>query len=178
MKGSDPVTLAAMVLFFMKALPMTMPLTRRTFFATSAAATAATAATALSPQTIQAAPDPRAPFRFCLNTSTVRECQYQGKKIDIVGEIEVAAKAGYTGIEPWIGEIDDYVKRGGTLPDLKKRIADAGLIVESAIGFAAFLAEDDSERQQGLVEAKRCMGLVREIGGTRLAAPPVGVTEK
>jgi sugar phosphate isomerase/epimerase len=61
---------------------------------------------------------------------------------------------------------------------LGKRIADAGLKVESAIGFAAFLHEDENERKKGLEEAKRCMGLVHDIGGERLAAPPVGVTDK
>ncbi|MEK6261125.1 MAG: sugar phosphate isomerase/epimerase family protein [Planctomycetota bacterium] len=118
------------------------------------------------------------PFRYCLNTSTIRECQYQGKKVDVVAEVEIAAKAGYTGIEPWIRGLDTYVKNGGTLSDLRKRIADAGLTVESAIGFAAFLHEDETERKKGLEEAKRCMGIVREIGGERLAAPPVGVTDK
>jgi 2-keto-myo-inositol isomerase len=156
---------------------MLMPLSRRNFFATTAASVAA--ATTLTMQhKAQAAGEPASPFRFCLNTSTIRECQYQGKKIDIIGAIDVASKAGYTGIEPWIGEIDAWTKGGGTLPELRKRIADAGLTVESAIGFSAFLAEDDHERKQGLEEAKRCMSLVRAIGGTRIAAPPVGVTDK
>ncbi len=117
-------------------------------------------------------------FRFCLNTSTIRECQYRGKKVDILAGVEVASKAGYTGIEPWIGELDRYTKDGGSLKDLRMRIADAGLTVESAIGFAAFLHENDDERKKGLEEAKRCMGLVHAIGGERLAAPPVGVTDK
>ena len=160
----------------MKVLPMSMPLSRRNFIGATAATMAATSLA--SPRPVQASADIGSPFRLCLNTSTVRECQYKGKKIDIIGEIEIAAKAGYTGIEPWIGEIDAYVKGGGVLSDLRKRIADAGLVVESAIGFAAFLAEDEQERQRGLEEAKRCMGLVREIGGTRIAAPPVGVTDK
>lgn len=153
-----------------------MPLSRRNFFGTTAATIAATSLA--SPQPANAAVESGVPFRICLNTSTVRECQYQGKKIDIVGEIEVAAKAGYSGIEPWIREIDEYVKEGGSLSDLRKRISDAGLVVESAIGFAKFLVDDDLERQQGLDEAKRCMGLVHAIGGTRLAAPPTGVTDK
>ena len=155
---------------------MPTPFSRRDFL--GATATFAAITTVLAPSVTSAAPENTEPFRICLNTSTVRECQYKGDKIDIVGEIEVASKAGYSGIEPWIGEIDAYVKKGGTLSDLRKRIADAGLQVESAIGFAAFLAEDDAERQKGLEEAKRCMGLVREIGGTRIAAPPVGVTDK
>lgn len=111
------------------------------------------------------------PFRYCLNTSTIRE-----QKLGIVAEVELAAKVGYDGIEPWIRELDDYVKAGGSLSDLRKRIADSGLIIESAIGFAAFLHEEAGERQKGLDEAKRCMELVREIGGSRIAAPPVGVT--
>lgn len=154
-----------------------MPVSRRTFISATAATAAATSLS--SPKPVQAAAaESGHPFRYCLNTSTVRECQYQGKQVDIVGEVEIASKAGYTGIEPWINELDTYVKNGGSLSDLRKRIADAGLTVESAIGFAAFLAEDDNERRKGLEEAKRCMGLVHDIGGTRIAAPPVGVTNK
>jgi len=113
------------------------------------------------------------PFRYCLNTSTIR-----GQKLGIVDEIELAAKAGYQGIEPWINELDQYAKDGGNLNDLGKRIADLGLKVESAIGFAAFLHPDEATRKAGLEEAKRCMELVRTIGGTRIAAPPVGLVDQ
>ena len=161
---------------------MSFDLSRRDFFLTSAAAVAATGAAAARNEARAADAKPASaggdPFRYCLNTSTIRECQYQGKKVDVVSEVEIAAKAGYTGIEPWIRGLDTYVKNGGVLSDLRKRIADAGLTVESAIGFAAFLHEDEAERKKGLEEAKRCMGIVREIGGERLAAPPIGVTDK
>jgi sugar phosphate isomerase/epimerase len=133
----------------------------------------AVAATSLAPAVAAAPSRHGGPFRFCLNTSTIRE-----QKLGIVAEVELCAKLGYDGIEPWIRELDDYVKQGGSLSDLKHRIADAGLTVESAIGFAAFLHENDAERQKGLDEAKRSMDLVRQIGGTRIAAPPVGVTDK
>ena len=53
------------------------------------------------------------PFRYCLNTSTLR-----GHKLPLLQEVEIASKAGYSGIEPWIGEIEEYVKGGGTLKDL------------------------------------------------------------
>ena len=155
---------------------MSLDLSRRGFLASSAASLALSGVVAAQ-ATKPPVPSP-SPFRFCLNTSTIRECSYQGKKVDILADIEVAAKAGYTGIEPWIGELDRYTKDGGSLKDLHKRIADAGLTVESAIGFAAFLHENDDERKKGLEEAKRCMGLVHAIGGERLAAPPVGVTDK
>lgn len=154
---------------------MSSELSRRGFIAASAAALAVSN----SVQAQESKPGAAGiPFRFCLNTSTIRECNYQGKKVNILAGIECASKAGYSGIEPWIGELDQYTKEGGSLKDLRKRISDAGLTVESAIGFAAFLRDDDEERKKGLEEAKRCMGLVHEIGGERLAAPPVGVTDK
>ncbi len=155
---------------------MSSDLSRRGFLAASTATLALSGAARA--QEAKPAVPVAGPFRFCLNTSTIRECQYQGKKVDILAGVEVASKAGYTGIEPWIGELDRFTKEGGSLKDLRKRIADAGLTVESAIGFAAFLHENDDERKKGLEEAKRCMGLVHAIGGERLAAPPVGVTDK
>ena len=153
---------------------MSTSVNRRSFL--SAGAALATTSLAATPE-VQAADKQKHEYRYCLNTSTIRECQYKGQPIDIVSGIEVASKAGYTGIEPWIRELDTYVKSGGSLSDLKKRIADAGLTVESASGFAAFLHENDEERAKGLEEAKRAMGLVRAIGGNRIAAPPVGVTD-
>jgi len=120
------------------------------------------------------AAEPAPGFRFCLNTSTVRDAD--GKSRPILDLIDIASKAGYHAIEPWVGEINDYVKGGGSLDDLKKRIADAGLQVPDAIGFAEWIVEDPERRKKGLEQAKRDMDTVRRIGGTRLAAPPVGAT--
>jgi len=111
------------------------------------------------------------PFLYCLNTATIR-----GQKLGIVKELEVAAKAGYGAIEPWVGSLEDYVKSGGALKDLKQRIIDAGLSVESAIGFSEWIAEDDAKRAQGLERAKRDLDMISQIGGKRLAAPPAGAT--
>jgi sugar phosphate isomerase/epimerase len=111
-------------------------------------------------------------FKYCLNTSTIR-----GQKLSLVEEIDIAADAGYQAIEPWISEIQAYTDRGGSLPDLKKRIADRGLTVESAIGFAEWIVEDEARRAKGLEQARRDMELVQQIGGKRIAAPPAGATE-
>lgn len=111
-------------------------------------------------------------FRYCLNTATIR-----GQKLGIVAEVDLAGKAGYQAIEPWIGEIDEYVKGGGSLKDLAKRIRDHGLEMASAIGFAQWIVEDDDARAKGLEEAKRSMDLVAQLGGTRIAAPPAGATD-
>jgi len=61
---------------------------------------------------------------------------------------------------------------------LKKRIADHGLEVPSAIGFAKWIVDDPVERKAGLETAKRDMDLLRQIGGTKIAAPPVGATKQ
>ena len=118
------------------------------------------------------APDEDSPFGFCLNTSTIRG---QGLPIDRV--VDIAAEAGYRGIEPWIRELDKYVQDGGSLPDLGRRIADRGLSVESAIGFFEWAVDDDDRRRKALDEARRNMEMLREIGGKRIAAPPTGATK-
>jgi sugar phosphate isomerase/epimerase len=110
-----------------------------------------------------------APFRFCLNTGTIR-----GKKLPFDQEVEVAAKAGYEAIEPWIDNIASFVKGGGSLKDLKKKIADLGLTVEDGIGFPSWIVDDDARRAQGLEQMKRDMATLAEIGGKRIAAPPAG----
>jgi 2-keto-myo-inositol isomerase len=115
---------------------------------------------------------PSAAFRFCLNTATLR-----GQKLGIVKEVEVAAKAGYDAIEPWIETLQAYVQGGGSLKDLGKRIKDSGLTIEDAIGFPQWLVEDEAKRAKGVEQAKREMDLVAQIGGRRLAAPPVGATD-
>lgn len=112
-------------------------------------------------------------MRYCLNTSTIR-----GQQLGLVAEIELAAKAGYDGIEPWIREIEVYQQEGGSLADLRKRLDDHGLRVESAIGFPQWIIDDPEARARGLEQAKREMGLVAALGGTRIAAPPAGATDR
>lgn len=117
---------------------------------------------------------PKETFGYCLNTSTVRTAE--GKSRPIVELVNIAEKAGYQAIEPWIGELDEYLKGGGSFKDLRNRIADAGLAVPNAIGFAEWIVEDSERRKKGLEQAKRDMDWVQQIGGKRLAAPPVGAT--
>jgi sugar phosphate isomerase/epimerase len=107
------------------------------------------------------------PFGYCLNTSTVR-----GNNLDIVAEIAVAAKAGYHAIEPWVTEIDAYTAKGGTLKDLRQRIADAGLTVEDTIAFNSWLDDDETRRAASMEKLKVDMDKVAQIGATRIATPP------
>ena len=112
-------------------------------------------------------------FKFCLNTSTI-----SGQRLKIMQQIEVAAKAGYDAIEPWLRDVEAYVKDGGNLADLKKAIHDRGLTVEDAIGFAQWIVDDEGARKKGLEQLKRDMDVVARIGGKRIAAPPAGATDR
>lgn len=109
-------------------------------------------------------------FIYCLNTGTIR-----GQRLRLDKMVEIAASAGYQAIEPWISDIEDYVKAGGKLSDLKKKIADLNLTVESAIGFPQWAVDDDTVRAKGVERAKYEMDLVAQIGGKRVAAPPSGI---
>lgn len=132
----------------------------------------------LEPATQAAAPEPaagatsRPAFRFCLNTATIR-----GHKLGIVREIEIAHEAGYSGIEPWVDSVQEFVKAGGKPGELRQRLADAGLAVESAIGFPEWIVDDAARRAKGLERAQREMELIHQIGGRRFAAPPAGATD-
>ena len=153
---------------------MQTPISRREALGKSGLLLAAGGSIALASSAGHAAEKPKnSPFRYCLNTGTIR-----GQKLGIVKEIEITAKAGYSGIEPWLGTINAYVKSGGTLKDLRKRIDDAGIIVESAIAFANWIVDDDAKRAAGLEQAKKDMDVIRQLGGRRIAAPPAGATSK
>jgi len=155
---------------------MPTPLSRRQVLAGAGAALAGAGAIgAAAPSETRAAEPKTAPpsFRFCLNTSTIR-----GQKLSLIEEIETTAKAGYSGIEPWISKIRQHAESGGSLKDVKKRLVDLNLTVESAIGFARWIVDDDAQRAKGLEEARRDMDLLAQIGGVRIAAPPAGATRE
>lgn len=126
--------------------------------------------TAAAEESKEAAPYP-APFRFSLNMGTIR-----GHRLTLEQEVGIAAKAGYQAIEVWVDRVNDFAKGGGSLKDLRKRIADLGLTLEGAIGFSSWVVEDDARRAQALEQMKRDMATLAEIGCKRIAAPPAGAT--
>ena len=106
-------------------------------------------------------------FRYCLNTSTI-----SGQNPGLLKYIEIASKAGYDGIEVWVRDVEVALKSGHSLSSLKNFIADHGIKVESAIGFAPWMADGDD----GFVQMEKEMALLAEIGCLRIAAPPAGVS--
>lgn len=112
---------------------------------------------------------PFAGFPISLNTSTLR-----GHKLPLTEVIDIAAKAGYAGIEPWMDELDRHVQSGGSLADVDKRLKDHGLKVTGGIAFYEWMVDDEKKRAAGLEEARRRFEQYGRIGATHLAAPPSG----
>lgn len=140
---------------------------RRQWLAGSAAVAAAAAAS------FAAESAPADSFIFCLNTSTI-----MGQKLSLVEQVELAARAGYGAMEPWMRDMEAHVKAGGNLKDVGKRIRDRGMAVVDIIDFFAWIVDDDAARKKALEQAKRSMDLAVQIGSSRIAAPPVGATDK
>ena len=152
-------------------------LSRRRFIAGAGAAVGAVLISRNASTASQAAnaagSEPKIPFSYCFNTSTIR-----GQKLSLDKEIEITAKAGYKGIEPWVAKIREYAASGGNLKDIRRQVGDSGLTVESAISFARWIVDDDAERAKALEEIKQEMDLLAQIGGKRIAAPPAGANKE
>jgi len=92
-----------------------------------------------------ASPETSPGFRYCLNFATL-----QGYRSGVSEMVEVAAQAGYQAIEPWVSGLHAYEDQAGSLPDLRRRIADLGLTVESAIAFPQWIVDDPGKRAMGM----------------------------
>jgi sugar phosphate isomerase/epimerase len=113
----------------------------------------------------------RPPFRRCLNLGTLLNFNLSFEE-----EIDIAAKAGYQGIEPWEVRVRQFVEKGGKLADARKRINDHGLTVEGLVTFFPWAIDDDSKRAAGIEHMKRDMDLARQIGSGTVAATAAGIT--
>ena len=130
--------------------------TRRDFCAAMTAGAAGLALTARAEETKAPA---AARFRHCLNTGTIR-----GYKLPLEKQIDLAIASGYAGIEPWMSDVADAAKTGGTLGRLAAHCKAAGLTIVSAIGFAPWSVDDADARAKGLEQMKREMALLAELG--------------
>jgi sugar phosphate isomerase/epimerase len=124
-----------------------------------------------SPAKVTAAA-PKGPFRFCLNTSTI-----SGQNPGLLHAIEIAAEAGYDGIELWINDIKEYLKHGNSIQSLASFLSPKNIAVENAISFTEWLVNDDEKRKAALAELEEEMKLMTVLGCRRIAAPPAGVNK-
>ncbi len=112
------------------------------------------------------------PFRYCLNMATLL-----GQKLSLTEEVQIAAAAGYQAVELWVTKIQDFVRQGGSLADLKKRISDVGLSLESTIAWDEWISPASEHSPQGIEAWKRNLDLVAQLGGRRICAPPCGTLQ-
>ncbi|MGJ7031325.1 sugar phosphate isomerase/epimerase family protein [Niabella hirudinis] len=110
------------------------------------------------------------PWPVCLDTATIRPASLTDK-------ITIAAKAGYDAIEPWDGELEEYVKKGGNLKELGKKIRDLGLFVPSVIGLWNALPPTTEAFDQSLKDTRRRMQMAADIGAEHIQTIPNTVGE-
>ena len=104
-------------------------------------------------------------FTYCLNTSTIRPTP-------LLEKIRIAAKAGFTAIEPWNDEITAYLNGGGTIADLKSALGDAGLSVASVIAVHGWITAEGSDYERVLDDCRRRMDQAAAIGSPYIVASP------
>lgn len=140
--------------------------TRRTLLKTLALAPLAVTAAPLFAQTPERK---ESSFKFSLNTSTIR-----GQKLSLPQLIELCAKTGYDGFEPWMMEIQAYLETGKTVASLKKLALDAGVEFFDCIGFPTWMAQDEEKSKTGFAQMETEMGILADLGCPRVAAPAIG----
>lgn len=106
--------------------------------------------------------------RYALNPPTVK-----GYKLKFKDQVELAIKAGFDGLEPWLKDAH-AAKADGTFDDAVKMARDANLQFVNGIAFGRWVDEDAKLRAAGLEETKRDMALLAEMGCPCIAASMFG----
>ena len=106
--------------------------------------------------------------RYALNPPTVK-----GYKLTFRQQVELAIKAGFDGLEPWLKDAH-AAKADGSFADAVKLARDHGLKFVNGIAFGSWVDEDPKKRAAGLEETKRDMALLAEMGCPSIAASMFG----
>lgn len=112
-------------------------------------------------------------FSYCLNTSTIRS-----EGVSVLEYIDIAADAGYDGIEPWVDEIDRWVAGGGTLSQLRDRAEARGIQIVNLIAFFEWAVPEEDRRAKGIEEARRCFEMADTLGCGFVATAPTGIHDR
>ena len=113
------------------------------------------------------------PFKTSLNTSTLIPFT-----LDVKQQVQIAAEAGYQGIELWMKDILAYLETGGTTAEIKAIVTESGIPIVDVIAFYPWGDAGEQVRQQALAQAERELPLLAELGCQAIAAPPAGNVEK
>jgi sugar phosphate isomerase/epimerase len=111
-------------------------------------------------------------FRYCLNASTIRTTP-------VLDQIRTAAAAGYGAIELWHDHLDEHLRAGGTLTDVRNAIDDHGLVVPTTIYLAGWFQPAGIEHEHALDEIKRRLHQAATVGAQfAIAGPPPGQADR
>jgi 2-keto-myo-inositol isomerase len=100
----------------------------------------------------------RSPWPISLDTSTIRPAG------PIEEKVRIAAEAGYDGIEPWEGELNDYEQQGGNLEELGRQIASHGLSVPNVVALWNAIPPNREEWEQIQEDHRRRFRQASEVG--------------
>ncbi|HKJ85074.1 MAG TPA: sugar phosphate isomerase/epimerase [Spirochaetia bacterium] len=109
------------------------------------------------------------PFKLALNTSTLRPYG-----LSIPEQIDVAAGAGFDGVELWVRDIQAFVEESHRPAEIARQARDRGIAIINSIAFFKWTDADADVRQEGLEQARREIDLLKRIGCLAVAAPPTG----
>jgi sugar phosphate isomerase/epimerase len=104
-------------------------------------------------------------FTYCLNTSTIRPTP-------LLDKIKIAGRLGYQALEPWNDEIDEYLRAGGTMPELRRALADAGLAVVSVIALHGWITAEGEQFARVLDDCRRRMDQAAALDSPYIVASP------
>ncbi|MBT5704819.1 sugar phosphate isomerase/epimerase [bacterium] len=111
-------------------------------------------------------------FSYSLNASTIRPTP-------LLQQIEIAAKAGYKGIELWHDAIDQSISDGGTLQDIQHCLLNNGLSVPTTIYLGDWFDTEESQLATVMDECKRRMEQAAFLGAPHvIAGPPSGIADQ
>lgn len=112
-----------------------------------------------------------AEFQFSLNSSTI-------KPVPLLDKIRIAGETGYTGIELWHDDIDEYIQSGGTLADINKALADNGLTVVTTIFLKGWWDTQGEVHRRAWDEIKRRLDIAARLAARHsVAGPPLGLVD-
>jgi sugar phosphate isomerase/epimerase len=104
-------------------------------------------------------------FGYCLNASTIRGTA-------ILRQIEVAALAGYGGIELWFADVDTHLASGGTIADLRHALEERGLVVPTLIYLGGWFDATDAVWPRIKAECGRRLEQAAQLGARHVIAGP------
>ncbi len=95
---------------------------------------------------------------------------------DIMTQIDVAQKTGFTAIELWFDHIDTFVNEGkGSVADIRQALDDNGLAVPTCIYLGDWFDTEGDAYAVALEEIKRRLEIAAAVGAPHvIAGPPAG----